>query len=314
MRTLSATLTGDKLQQDVRKWLSPPDPWKNHNLARETQHGGTGTWWIQGDTYAEWKSSGKNSLLWVHGKRQYSTLYSFLKLMVKDTSAGAGKSVIWYDDLSIVCVRQLMPFTSSATIEDIRTLQKSGLATLAFFYCDFRDDQKKDRRGLLSSLLVQLGEQSDAYSTILSEFYENHRRGSQQLHASDSELTDCLKDMLKLPGQAAVYIIIDAVDECSSTTGMPSPREKVLKLVEELFNLHVPHLRICVTSRPEADIVPVLDPLAFRSVSLHGENGQIQDIVEYIKFQVRTDSKMRLWRTADKELVIDVLTKRANGM
>src|SRR5229473_2847343 len=84
-------------------------------------------------------------------------------------------------------------FGSSVVIEDIRTLQKSGLASLAFFYCDFRDDQKKDRRGLLSSLLVQLGEQSDNYSAILSKFYEAHRRGSQQSYASDSELADCQK-------------------------------------------------------------------------------------------------------------------------
>ena len=207
-----------------------------------------------------------------------------------------------------------MVFVSSATIEDIRTLQKSGLASLAFFYCDFRDDQKKDRRGLLSSLLVQLGEQSDVYSTILSKFYEDHRHGSQQTYASDSELTDCLKDMLKLPGQAMVHIIIDALDECPSTTGMPSARGKVLKLVEELVNLQVPKLRICVTSRPEADIVPVLDPLAFRSVFLHVQDGQIQDIAKYIKSQVGTDSKIRAWRAADKELVMNVLTDRANGM
>ena len=238
----------------------------------------------------------------------------FLMLIVNASSAGAGKSVIWYDDLSIVCVRELMLFVSSATVEDIRTSQKSGLAALAFFYCDFRDDQKKDLRGLLSSLLVQLGEQSDAYSTILSKFYEVHCRGSQQSHASDGELTDCLKDMLKLPGQARVHIIIDALDECPSTTGMPTAREKVLKLVEGLVNLQLPDLRICVTSRPEADIALVLDPLAFRSVSLHGENGQIQDITEYIKSQVRTDSKMRAWRAADKELVIGALTDRANGM
>ena len=207
-----------------------------------------------------------------------------------------------------------MLFASSAIIDDIRTLQKSGLASLAFFYCDFRDDQKRDRRELLSSLLAQLGEQSNAYYAILSKFHEAHRCGFQQSHASDSELEDCLKDMLKLSGQATAYIIIDALDECPSTTGMPSPREKVLKLVDELVNLHVPDLRICVTSRPEVDIVPVLDPLAFRSVSLHAENGQIQDIAEYIKSQVRTDSKIRAWRAVDKELVTDVLTKRANGM
>ena len=79
-----------------------------------------------------------------------------------------------------------MLLASSAIIEDVRTLQKSGLASLGFFYCDFRDDQKKDQRGLLSSLLVQLCEQSDAYSAILSDFYAAHGDGSQ--HASDSEL------------------------------------------------------------------------------------------------------------------------------
>jgi len=158
------------LQQDVRNWLSPPDPWKNHNLARESRQSGTGTWWLEGETYAEWKSFGANSLLWINGKRKYFALYSILKLMVKASPAGAGKSIVWYDHLWMLRVRKLMLFASSATIEDIRTLQKSGLASLAFFYCDFRDDEKKDRRGLLSSLLVQLGEQSDAYSTILSKF------------------------------------------------------------------------------------------------------------------------------------------------
>ena len=205
-----------------------------------------------------------------------------------------------------------MLLASSAVIEDIRTLQKSGLGSLAFFYCDFREDQKKDQRGLLSSLLVQLCEQSDAYSTILSDFYIAHRRGSQ--HASDSELLGCLKNMLKLPGQATVHVIIDALDECPMTSGLPSPREKVLEVVEELVNLQIPNLRICVTSRPEADIVPVLEPLAFRSVSLHGESGQVEDIVEYVRSVIYGNRETRRWKDADKQLVIDELIKKANGM
>ena len=201
---------------------------------------------------------------------------------------------------------------SSAIIEDIRTLQKSGLASLAFFYCDFRDDQKKDRRGLLSSLLVQLYEQFDDYFPILSEFHKAHGSGSQ--HASDNELQECLKDMLKLPRQAAVYIIIDALDECSSTTGMPPSREKVLEIIEELINLHILNMRICVTSRPEADIFSVLETLAFRSVSLHSESGQVQDIADYITYVVYTDREMRRWKPTDKQLVVNVLTKKADGM
>jgi len=205
-----------------------------------------------------------------------------------------------------------MLLISSTIIEDIRTSQKSGRASLAFFYCDFRDDQKKDLRGLLTSLLVQLGDQSNAYSAILSEFYVAHGGGLQL--AGDGELVECLKTMLGLSKQPTVHIIIDAIDECPIMTGLPSPREEVLELVEELVDLHVSNLRICVTSRPEADVVSVLGRLAFRSVSLHGENGQIQDIAEYIKFKVRTDFKMQAWRTADQELVIEILTERANGM
>jgi hypothetical protein len=142
--------------------------------------------------------------------------------------------------------------------------------------------------------------------------YLEHDDGSK--YASDSELAQCLKTMLGLPKQAVAYIIIDALDECSTSTGMPSPRDNLVGLVEDLASLQAPNLRICVTSRPEADIEPVLGPLAFSSVSLHGGSGQIQDITEYVRFVVNTDPKMRIWRKADKELVIDVLPKKADGM
>jgi hypothetical protein len=188
----------------------------------------------------------------------------------------------------------------------------SGLASLAFFYFDFREDQKKNRRGLLSSCLVQLCGQFDAYYNILSEFYLAHDEGKRD--ASDRELVQCLKHMLEQPQQPTTYIIIDGLDECPATTGFPSPREQVLELVTELVGLRITNLRICVTSRPESDIETVLGPLAFRSVSLHAEKGQIQDIAEYVKFVVTTDPKMQAWRKEDKELVIEVLTNKADGM
>ena len=241
-----------------------------------------------------------------------SRLYSLLKLIISASAAGAGKSVIWCDNLSVAPTLELILLASSAIIEDIHSLRKSGLASLAFFYCDFRDNQKKGQRGLLSSLLLQLSEQSDAYSAILSDFYMDHDRGSQL--ATDSELVQCLKDMLKLPGKSPVHIIIDALDECPIMIGLPPPREKVLELVQELVNLQIPNLRICVTSRPEDDIVPVLAPLAFCSVSLHGESGQADDIAEYVRSAIGKDHVMRRWKAKVKQLVIDVLTEKADGM
>jgi hypothetical protein len=191
-------------------------------------------------------------------------------------------------------------------------MKKAGLASLAFFYYDFREDQKKDLRGLLSSLLAQLCHQSDSYSDILSDFYLEHGKGSS--HPSDGVLARCLKDLLKLPGHAPVYLILDALDECPNTSSIPSPRDEVLNLIEELIKSDIPNLRVCVTSRPESDIKDILEPLVFHTISLHDESGQKGDIGEYIKSVVDTNAKNKRWKAADKQLVIDVLTSKAAGM
>jgi len=191
-------------------------------------------------------------------------------------------------------------------------MRKAGLASLAFFYCDFREDQKKDLRGLLSSLLVQFCHQSDSYSDILFKFYSEHANGS--CHPSDDVLAGCLKDLLKLPGHAPVYVVVDALDECPNTSSIPSPRDEVLNLIEELIKSEIPNLRICVTSRPEMDIKDFLDPLVLHTVSLHEESGQKRDIDEYIKSVINMNPKSKRWKVADKQLVIDVLTRKADGM
>ena len=191
-------------------------------------------------------------------------------------------------------------------------MRKAGLASLAFFYFDFREDQKKDLRGLLSSLLVQLCHQSDFYCDMLVKFYSEHAKGSR--HPSDDALAKCLKNLLELPGLAPVYIIVDALDECPNISGVSPPRDEVLNLIEELIKSEIPNLRVCVTSRPEADIKDVLDSIIFRSVSLHDESGQKDDIEEYIKSVINTNKKNKRWKAEDKQLVIDVLTEKADGM
>ena len=201
---------------------------------------------------------------------------------------------------------------SSTIIEDVENIRKSGLAILAIFYYDFREDEKKDLRGLLSSILFQLCNQSDSYCNILGSFYSNHCDGAQS--PGDDELFRCLKDVLSLPGQAPVYLIVDALDECPNTSALSSPRLEVLMLLESLVDSRLPNLRICVTSRVEADIKAILEPLTFRSVSLHDERGQKEDIENYIKSVVNTNRSMRRWRLGHRQLVIDVLTERADGM
>jgi hypothetical protein len=191
-------------------------------------------------------------------------------------------------------------------------MRNSGLASLAIYYYDFREDDKKDLRGLLSSILFQLLDQSDSYYDILASFYSKNRDGARS--PGDDELVRCLKDVLSRLGQAPIYLIVDALDECPNTSALSSPRMEVLTLLEDLVDAQLPNLRICVTSRPEVDIKPILEPLSFRSISLHDERGQQEDIENYIKSVVNTNRNMRRWRPEHRQLVIDVLTQRADGM
>jgi len=122
--------------------------------------------------------------------------------------------------------------------------------------------------------------------------------------------------MLTLSNQHPIYLIIDAVDECPNNSGIPTPRERVLQLIVELVELRLPNIHVCVTSRPEIDIREILEPLTSRRVCLHDQTGQKEDIANYIRSVVYSDLEpiMKRWRTEDKELVIETLSERADGM
>jgi len=95
---------------------------------------------------------------------------------------------------------------------------------MAYF---FRDTvtEKQHLRGLISSLAFQ--------------------------ELSEDTLWQCL---LEVPGQPAMYIVIDALDECPNISGMPTAREQVLEFLQHLVKLKLPNVHICVSSRLEIDI------------------------------------------------------------
>ena len=191
-------------------------------------------------------------------------------------------------------------------------MHEAGLATMAYYYFDFRDVKKQDLYGLLSSLILQLSSESDSCFNVLSQLYSDHTRGMRK--PDIDALKICMKDMLSLPGQAPIYIIIDALDECPILSGTPTAREEVLVLIEELVVLKLPNVHLCVASRPEMDIRVVLEQLTSLKISLHDERGQQEDIIKYIKSVVYSDRSMRRWKEEDKQLVIDTLSDRADGM
>lgn len=298
------------MQENFQRWLSAPDPWVNHNIAREAHHCGTATWFTQGSIAAKWQSTG--SVLWVHGLRKYAPTVPLLSLTDSHVLAGSGKSILWYILLRLLFISCVHAVDSSTIIEDVQDICQTGLATFAIFYFDFREAAKQDARSLLSSLAIQLSYQSDNFSRLLSSLYSTHSNGFRQ--PSMNALKECLKNMFELPGQGKLYIIVDALDECPNVSGYPTPREQVLKVVKELVDLQLPHVHFCMTSRPELDIRYILEPLTVHNISLHEQSGQNQDIINYINSVIPSDPNMRRWREEDRKLVIETLSRRAGGM
>ena len=191
-------------------------------------------------------------------------------------------------------------------------MHAAGLATIAYYYFDFRDVNKQDCDGLLLSLVSQLSAELDSCYNVLSKLYSDSSRGMRK--PGIGALKKCLADMLSLPGQGQIYIIVDALDECPNFPGTPSAREDVLEFIKDVVNRKLPNVNLCVASRPEMDIRWVLGPLTTLKISLHDEIGQKKDINEYIDSIVRSDVNMRRWKEEDKQLVVDTLSGKADGM
>jgi hypothetical protein len=305
-------LTGNQFRENLQTWLSPPDPSTNQNIARKVHHKGTATWFFEGGIFQEWKLS--PSLLWIHGKRTSHCLPLLnhpshpLHLSWQRDQARVSCGLLFLT--LAACINSCCH--SSGIVEDIKAQREAGMATMAYFYCDFRDEDKQNCRNLLLSILSQLWDQSDFCCDTLARIYLAHDKGKRK--PSDDTLTKCLTEVLSLTAQDPVYLIVDAVDECPNNSGMPTAREEVLDLVKTLVVLSLPKLHICVTSRPEIDIQTALEPLTSLRVSLHNQTGQKKDIIDYVTSVVSSDTMMRRWREEDRNLVIETLSERADGM
>lgn len=215
------------------------------------------------------------------------------------------------------CMHSLISFTSSTIIHHARLMRALGLVAVGYFYVDFQDRTKQGARGLLSSLLTQLCTQSGPFFDILSMLYAKHNNDGEM--PSEDALAMCSGEMLKYPGQAPVFIVVDALDEApdSPSPDYPpwvTPRQSVLGIVKGLIELKLQNLHLCLTSRPELDIQLVLDPLEPVSVRLHTQDGQLDDIARYVESVISSDIRMSRWSKNIKKLVIDTLTNKSHGM
>jgi hypothetical protein len=201
--------------------------------------------------------------------------------------------------------------SSSAVIQDLTPLYEEGSISLAYFYCDFRDPARRSVQNAIFSLMIQLASQSNDCRGVLQELYSIHGNGAQK--PGLSVLLKCLADMVSCPPrpQGTTYIIVDALDECLSTD--PQGVRDSVQLIQALVRLGRKDLRIFATNLHEDDIHNALQPLASQTVSLHENQEHLDGIVEYIKWRIQENSRMRRWRYEDRVSTWEVLSTKGAG-
>ncbi|KAJ7196234.1 ankyrin repeat-containing domain protein [Mycena pura] len=171
-----------------------------------------------------------SSFLWLHG------------------ISGSGKTVL-----------------SSAIIDTIHARAEHYV----FFYFDTNNPEQQTVTHLLCSLVTQLSIRSNPPDGKLGALWTSHANGQKLL--TDVELiSDALLPLLKNFDQQPVYIVLDALDECTDRPGL-------LRLISTVLDAKLLNVHILVTSRPEVQAGrPELVKLAV-SVSLeHCVDGDIE--------------------------------------
>ena len=194
---------------------------------------------------------------------------------------------------------------SSTIIEDIQHDCCIDSVAMGYFYFDFNDRAKQQFKSFLCSLLTRLSYQCTTVPPPLARLYSQNYNGGQQPH--EDSLISTLREMLRLFKR--VYIIVDALDECSNS----EERDQVLTFMEDVVCWKLGNTHLWVTSRREADIEACFKPLVSHRVELHSDFID-QDIQTYLHHQLKNDRRLRWVGEQSRNLVEENLKGHANGM
>lgn len=203
-------------------------------------------------------------------------------------------------------------FSHRSKIIDEFSLRADGKPhALAYFYCNYREEVRRDPAYVLRALVKQLclvdsGE--GLPEPVLSVYQEREKNGHQlgALHLKESK--DLIVELSK--GFVQTTIVIDALDECDF-----EKRKDLFLMLKDIITL-TQHVRIFLTSRNDGDIQKMLYNSPSHYIDATDNTG---DIKMYIRSEIDRCYSEGLLPSEEndptlKSEIILTLEKGAKGM
>ncbi|KAJ9663080.1 hypothetical protein H2198_001072 [Neophaeococcomyces mojaviensis] len=188
---------------------------------------------------------------------------------------------------------------SSLIVEDV--LLHSN-AAVAYFFFDFNEADKSSFDRLCRSLFLQVASQNAKALGLLKRLHDRSMGG--QLQPRSNAVVSELKIALRSCGRC--YLVLDALDECSS-------REEVLDFLEEVLTTSNLNLSVFLTSRKETDIEMQLSNSVKGKINID-QSLIDEDIRLYVHDRLKIDAKLKRWPADVQSEIENTLMDKAQGM
>ena len=172
-------------------------------------------------------------------------------------------------------------------------------AAIAYIYCNYKE-QNQTVINLIASLLQQLVQGQSVVSDDIIAAYKRHSH--KQTRPSLAEYSELLQSEVRRFSK--VFIVIDALDECSEGGGIRGFLPEIRKLPS---NMH-----LLVTSRYITDIEDEFEKVARLEIRASNE-----DVKSYVEARIEEQPQLVCHVRADPTLrsaIVDTIVQKAGGM
>ncbi|OQD78091.1 hypothetical protein PENANT_c090G08596, partial [Penicillium antarcticum] len=272
--TVTAQVQSETLNQACLRDLRTTNPHHDKNRIQNTNGGllkDSYCWILDNDEFQQWQDNESKFLLWIRG------------------DPGKGKTML-------LC-----------GIIDELTRLFGDFANISFFFCQATDVRINNATAILRGLIYSLvKKQPSLLSHVQGQYDDAGKALFEDINAWNA-LSKIFTDILKDPALQSTYLIIDALDEC--TTGLPS----LLDLVTQISSVH-PQVKWIVSSRNWSEIEERLDTTQTIPISLELNEASVSEAVDiFIQRKVNDLAKVKKYSDATRDIICHQLSSNSQG-